>query len=341
MRILHAPYEIAGQLALLALGQRHLGHQAESYSAPHPFGYDPGPDIRPKPSANKLVRRTSLLAFALSAPFRYGVIHLHAGQSLLPEKLNGLDGRLVRAAGRKLVMQFWGSDARLPSLERARNRFYVNAYGENEDLNRKRLEQWADLTDGHAIAADHSFDIFLSPYFEHVHTVRQCVDTARLKPRYPVPDNKVPLVVHAPSNLAFKGTEHVRRAVSSLQDRGFSLHYVEITGGSHAASIDALSSADIVIDQLLVGSHGVMAAEAMSLGKPVFCYILPELLETYPVGFPIINVNPETLEDVLAEWLVSPELRLDNGKRARIYAEQFHDIRAVAAQAMAVYEQLP
>jgi glycosyltransferase involved in cell wall biosynthesis len=97
------------------------------------------------------------------------------------------------------------------------------------------------------------------------------------------------------------------------------------------------SMADIIIDQLMMGSHGAFACEAMALGKPVICYILDELLSTYPPGFPIINANPGTIVEVLEEIICSPEKRYEIGKKSRKYAEEVHDIRVVAKKLLAIY----
>ena len=98
------------------------------------------------------------------------------------------------------------------------------------------------------------------------------------------------------------------------------------------------SMADIIVDQLIVGSHGVFACEAMALGKPVICYILDELLPTYPSGFPVINANPNNVKKVLEELICSPETRYEIGKKSRIYVEKVHDIKVVASKLLKIYK---
>ena len=43
----------------------------------------------------------------------------------------------------------------------------------------------------------------------------------------------------------------------------------------------------------------------MALGKPVFCYLRKDLFKYNPIWkhCPIINVNPETLEDSIIKFL--------------------------------------
>ena len=148
-------------------------------------------------------------------------------------------------------------------------------------------------------------------------------------------------VIHSPTDLAAKGTEFVRRATAELKDAGAPIDYVEVHGVSHQQALEIYSGADLVVDQLCGGGHGVFAAEAMSLAKPVVCYLLPELKDAYPADLPIINANPATLKDVLAEWVDRPRERHELGLASRAYAERIHDHRVVARRLLEVYETLP
>mgnify|MGYP003334685746 FL=1 len=121
-----------------------------------------------------------------------------------------------------------------------------------------------------------------------------------LSPFTPVPpsDRARPLVVHAPSNRSKKGTEFVIEACSKLP---VDLDLVE--GVPHELARERYAKADIIIDQLLVGWHGVFALEAMALGKPVVTYLDPEVVERSAAGFgirvPIVSATPDTLVDQL------------------------------------------
>lgn len=340
MRILHCPIEIAQQVALTAAGQRDLGHVAHAYFPPHPFAYSLAPDRSPR-SSNRWLRLVERVGFACVVPLQYDVVHFHFAQSLLPEVAGYLDARAYRRVGRRVVVEFWGSDVRLPDVEAARNPYYVNAYGEDGATNRRRLQRWSSVTGGHAVVPDHSFLAYVQPYFDKVHVVRQRVDTKQYRPTYPRPDTRSPVVVHAPSQREYKGTRHLEEAVSDLRRRGLRFEYREVHGLSHDEAIRVYEQADLVVDQLCSGSHGAFAVEAMSLGKPVISWILPELVPTYPEGFPVISANPATIADVLADWVGRPEDRHRLGRQAREYAERVHDTRVVARRLVDVYRSLP
>jgi len=173
-----------------------------------------------------------------------------------------------------------------------------------------------------------------------VHHVHHRIDTERYQPVYPDPEKRKPMVVHAPSQPGVKGTEFIEQALDELRVKGMEFEYVRVHGLTHAKAMAVYRKADIVVDQLLLGSHGVFACEAMALGKPVICYILDELVDTYPEGFPVINANPDTIINVLEEVVASPERRAQIGRAGREYVERVHDIRQVAERLEKIYRQL-
>src|SRR5699024_3194010 len=115
-----------------------------------------------------------------------------------------------------------------------------------------------------------------------------------LQPHYPKATSS-PLIVHAPTRRNLKGTEFVIDAVKQLKKAGVSLDFKLIEGMNHQETMNLLSKADIVIDQMRIGSAGYLSTEAMALGKPVLCYIREDLIKKYPQGFPIVNANPNNL----------------------------------------------
>jgi glycosyltransferase involved in cell wall biosynthesis len=333
-RVLHAPVEIAGQAALSSLGLRARGIESHVLACRHPFGYR-SPDIVLPPG------RLSRARTVLAAARRHDIFHFYFGLSFLrrsPQRL--LDAKALRRLGKRVVVEFLGSDVRMPSLEARRNPYYVPGDGEDDERALALMRRWAQVTEGHVIVGDHSLDVSLLPHFAHVHYVGQRVDTRSLTPRPPRRDGVRPVVVHAPSHRAVKGTAHVRRAVQELRAGGVELEYVEVHGASHDETLRQCERADLVVDQLCSGSHGVFAVEAMSLAKPVICNLLAEYEATLP-GCPIINANPGSITEVLAAWLESPRDRHERGLASRSYAEANHDVDVVAARLLEAYEALP
>ena len=157
----------------------------------------------------------------------------------------------------------------------------------------------------------------------------------------PVPpsDNPRPLVVHAPSNREKKGTKYVIEACERLP---VDLDIVE--GVRHDEARERYARADIVVDQLNAGWHGVFALEAMALGKPVLAHLDPETVEQsaegYGIRVPIVPATKDTLEAQLRPLVESPALRREIGAASRTYVEQVHDIDRVADRLLAIYAAL-
>ena len=162
-----------------------------------------------------------------------------------------------------------------------------------------------------------------------------------LRPFTPVPpsDAARPLVVHAPSNREKKGTRFVIEACAQLP---VELDIVE--GVPHDVARERYARADIVVDQLNAGWHGVFALEAMALGKPVVTHLKPDVVERsaagYGVRLPIVPATAETLVDALRPLVEQPALRRELGAQSRAYVEQVHDIDRIADRLIDLYRSL-
>lgn len=340
--VLQAPKNVAGQLALTADGLRRIGLKVGTcYFVRHGRGYSqPVADYEPF-ACQSMVGWARMLFTMAWFIARYNVFHFHYGRSLLPERYWFKDAQLLKRLGRRVIVEFWGSDVRLPSVEMQRNPYYVNSYGENEQVNRKRMQAWSNITMGHVIVASGVMASYVVEYFPHIHRVPQRMNVQDIVPEYPNAENCAPMLVHAPSQLAFKGTDIVRAAVGTLRGEGFTFRYVELSNVHHTVLLDAVKKADLVIDQLRGGDHGAFAVEAMAFGKPVICYILPEFLGKYPDGFPVINANPDNLTSVLRSWLTNGRARHERGRLSRAYAERVHDHIKIASKLVDIYRSLP
>jgi len=175
---------------------------------------------------------------------RTDVFHFYFGLTLVPKSLQF---PILRATRKKSVFHYLGSDIRGKSRDEL-------TYGKRAD---------AEIVG--------SFDALR--WVPEAEMIPPGID---LRPFTPVPpsDRERPVVVHAPSNRAKKGTEDVIAACKQLP---VELEIVE--GLRHDEARERYARADIVIDQLYAGWHGVFALEAMALGKPVVTYLRPDVVE--------------------------------------------------------------
>jgi glycosyltransferase involved in cell wall biosynthesis len=249
-----------------------------------------------------------LAAFARLAP-RTDIFHFYFGLTLIPKRAQF---PLLRALRKKSVFHYLGSDIRGKSRAEL-------AFGKRAD---------AEIVG--------SYDAIR--WVPEARVIPPGLDLREFTPRAPS-DNPRPLVVHAPSNREKKGTQHVIDACAQLP---VELDIVE--GVPHEEARARYARADIVVDQLNAGWHGVFALEAMALGKPVVTHLKPDVVEKSAAGFgvrvPIVAATAETLVDALRPLVDDPARRRELGAESRAYVEQVHDIDHVADRLLALYRSL-
>jgi glycosyltransferase involved in cell wall biosynthesis len=237
------------------------------------------------------------------------VFHFYFGLTLVPKSLQF---PILRAARKKSVHHFLGSDIRGKTPEQL---------------------AYAQRADARIVG---SFDALR--WVPDAEMVPPGLD---LRPFTPAPpsDRERPLVVHAPSDREKKGTADVIAACAQLP---VELDIVE--GLHHEEARERYRRADIVVDQLQAGWHGIFALEAMALGKPVITYLKPDALEqaerAYGTKVPIVSATKETLVEALRPLVESPALRREVGAASRAYVERVHDIDRIADRLIDIYSRL-
>ena len=247
-------------------------------------------------------------AFARLLP-RTDVFHFYFGLTLVPRRIQF---PLLRAARRKSVFHFLGSDIRgKPPSALA----------------------YAGAADARVVG---SYDALR--WVPDAEVIPPGVDLAR----YPVTAGRGAerlLVVHAPSNRARKGTEHVEAACAGLP-----IDLEVVHGLPHEQAVEVYKRADLVVDQLNAGWYGLFAIEAMALGKPVVTYLHDEAVRRTEAAFgvevPIANATKETLAAVLRRLVDSREERERRARASRAYVEAVHDDEKVADRLLALYARL-
>jgi glycosyltransferase involved in cell wall biosynthesis len=139
----------------------------------------------------------------------------------------------------------------------------------------------------------------------------------------------VPVVMHAPSNTALKGTAEIEAALAPLVAEGL-VDYRRIEGVSPDRFGALLAESDIVVDQLLLGSYGVLACEAMALGRVVVGNVDAAVRSRVGVDVPVLDATPDTLIDVLRGVLADRESSRATALAGRGFVEQHHDGTAAA-----------
>lgn len=237
------------------------------------------------------------------------VFHFYFGLTLVPKSLQF---PILRATGRKSVFHFLGTDIRGKSPQEL-------AYGRRAG---------AQVVGSYAAAR----------WVPEAEVIPPGVDLSAYRP-VPPSDRARPVILHAPSSRRRKGTEHVVAACEGLDAE---LRIVE--GLHHDEARRRYEEADVVVDQLNSGWYGLLAVEAMALGKPVVGRIDEEAArrteEAFGVRVPIVPATKETLPGVLRGLVADPAERRRLGAESRAYVERVHDLERVADRLLDLYARL-
>jgi len=333
LRVLHAPAEIAGQGSVLARALRGLGVEA------HSLAYNPGfpqyrPDeMRPYDDQPPLPRYLGYLASTLRNFRRWDVYHFHFGRTLIPP--HNWDLPLYQALGRRVVFHYHGCDVRdrahmLATHARATctecDPFCIPA------RQKRILASARRFADAELVSTPDLLES--APRARHLPVALDLAD-------YPFapPAGRPKLVVHAPTNRLIKGTRYVEAAYAALRPGfpGVRFEVVERRPWSELRAI--LAEADVVVDQVFMGWYGMVAVEAMALGKPVLCFIRDDF-ESRLDDCPLVRCTREDLAERLAALLSDATDRRALGERGRAYAEREHAAPVIAGRLLELYRSL-
>jgi glycosyltransferase involved in cell wall biosynthesis len=169
-------------------------------------------------------------------------------------------------------------------------------------------------------------------------TLMQRLSLNEFLPHYPDPQKTKPLIIHSPSAKIAKGSNIIVAVIEELK-KEYDFEFRLLHNISRDEVLEIMKEADIFLDQIIIGGYGMASTEALAFGKPVMCYLMPELFEAgMPEECPIVNTNPDNLRQQLIKLICNPQLRCDIGKQSRKYVEKYHDLEKIAEQLLQVYK---
>lgn len=330
MRVLHLPLEVAGQVGEMCRELRRQGCHAVGYNWRHNYlQYD-----------HKLLHSDAYeMINTLDTALNYfDIFHYHTGYTLFKDKS---DIRIAAEAGKAVVMHHRGNDVRIAS-KAVRGKHGYNPYvytgdSQPEEQIIRNLQYFAKYVSA-VLVQDYELYDYVIDYYDEVHILPRLYDISKLTPPKQAGKER-PLVVHAPTSRSFKGTDQIERIAAKLQQE-LNFDFVIIEKKAMAEAKAIMQAADIVIDQILCGMYGNVSIEAMAMGKPVICYIRPDIAARLPKGLPIISANPDTLYDELKHLLLQPELRLELGRYGNQYVREHHDSTKIIKQLIEIYQKI-
>lgn len=327
MKIFHGIVEIAGQMGIMCCGLKKKGHIASAYNTFHSYlGY------------KEHLVNTNIVELRKNSKKIidfFDVFHFHYATTL---EENFTDLLKIKQKGKKMIMHHWGNDVRFHDMARINNPYvYTGDSPPNEEIHRRLSIISKYVTD--AIVQDYEVLPYVQKYYKRVHILPIAIDLDRFTPAYPDKRQKRPLILHAPTNPDFKGTVHVEKAINELRAT-HNFEYKRIEKMSNAEVIKLYKKADIIVDQILCGSYGLLSVESMALGKPVVAFIRPDLVGKFPSSLPIVNANPSNVKEKIKLLIEKPYERHLVGIKGREYVERYHDKDVVLNKLLAIYSKL-
>jgi len=354
-RILHCPENLGGNAKRLS--DHEKGHGFKSWSISlrkEVFGFE---------ADQTLVKSGSFLLGELArwkllwlAVTGYDVIHFNNGKTIMPHRIpfssirkrtnlliallytpyswlfEGKDLCFLKLVGKQISFTFQGSDARLSShytaLHPAKvieklNPDYVSARADSYKLKRiARAEKFADeiYCLNPDLLRNFSARAKFRPYYN--------VDTHEIAPHEVFADDTVH-IVHAPSKRDIKGTSYIVEAVNNICSTKPNVRFTLVENLSNEDAQKIYDTADLFIDQLIVGWYGGVSVELLARGVPVICFMadtsdLPQV-EVLTNAVPICNSNINTIEADLEEILKRPKDELKRcGESGVEFVKKFH-----------------
>lgn len=334
-RLLIAPANYAGQAYAWARAvDRHVpGAAAQNFKSHHTsFAYTSDLEVSREVFAADLLWRQEWRKFVTGT---YTHVMIESSQPVLGAgQARGIDhARQLQRAGLSVGLLSHGTDVRIPSVHKAE-------------------ERWAhyDALDPRVVArmeANARFNTqmmaeFDGPTFVSTPGLLRFVPGAQLLPLsidvdhwatdQPALERDRLVVLFMPSS-AQKGAEHIDPVLQRLDAEGV-ISYARPDRVPHAQMAQRYAASDVVIDQIGTADYGVAACEAMASGRVVVSHVAQrtrdEVLKRTGLPLPIVQADPETLEDVLRgihEDRVSARRHAEQGIE---FVRQVHDGRAAA-----------
>jgi hypothetical protein len=360
MKVLHLPTSVGGMAPALAEAERAHGLDARVlvlYQNQYRYPADIDVHLERHGAPGRLARHVATFVRYRSG---FDAYHFNYGSSLVHFLRRGvtlLDLPFYDSKARK-VITFNGCDARQKFPTMARNTaagncvaacFAEDCYGGmcNSgalDRNRRRAIEKAERHADRLFAVNPDLLYFLPP--GKTTFLPYAVVKPATTPKERFFEGDIVHIVHAPTQRAAKGTRAILAALDELcAEQGSRVRVTLVENRSQAEAQAIIRSADLVIDQILIGWYGAVAVEAMYAGVPVACYVNDDHLQFVPAAMarelPFLRVTPDNLLAQLRRFLCHREMATELAARGRAFAESWHDPLRLARMTEAAYRGGP
>jgi hypothetical protein len=145
------------------------------------------------------------------------------------------------------------------------------------------------------------------------------------------------LVGHFPNHGYFKGSKYLEAAIGKLRAEGHDIELLQLSGKPRDEILQAMAEVDVLVDQLVSGSFGLTAVEAMALGCPVICYLHDDVAIAERDACPVIPANPETIADVMRALYLDRKQLAEARIAGPQYVKRNYSIQSLGRHLAALY----
>jgi len=293
VKILHAPFEIAGMMGTTAKLLRKIGVDATSANF-----YDTW--LKYKCDVNLYVNGLSTEnAMKVIGPFceeameKYDIFHFHFARSLYPDYR---DLEILKKNGKKIVFQFWGFDSRSPEIyyyNQARFLGYhpPKPYYLTRELHalHRMLQRYADVMLG-------SFwlprGLWVSGMADLEGWSFKSREQYRQKSCFVKDPNKT-YFLHAPTVNWKKGSHILLSLLEECKADGLPIEIIYVDKEVPEKAKILYANTDFAVDMIGHGSFGLFGLEMMAWGIPVLVYhnSVHDAIRNYPPVVKITKAN--------------------------------------------------
>lgn len=261
-------------------------------------------DISRSPKVDSLIQKLSL--------DDYDIIHFDGGLDFYRSPKQALKWK---AAGKKIVCCYYGSDLRIRGL--------IPELDKISDLN--ITSEYDHL----ALKKDLKYIFY--PY-----------NTNEVPAKVSRDDDKI-VVVHSPTNRKYKGTDLIIKVMNKICGENKKVEFVLIENRPRTEVLEAKNKCDICIDQVggtMGGTgYGKAGIETLAMGIPVITNMTKEYQDWLPENpFSVAN-NEEELYSSLNELISDLNLRSEKGSFGKKWVEKYHGFGSVNNQLFALYKE--
>jgi hypothetical protein len=278
------------------------------------------------------------LCFFIYALFRYDIFHFLSGELILTRKLRRFELWTYRKLGKKIIMHFVGADIRsLKYLDWKRESIEDYLHGKenplpiSEDFQKSLVKDSLTYAQHILVSSADLLEIIPEATFFPVLLNDSDLAHASMRKEGPVK------ILFSPSSHRTKGSKYVHGVLEKIKDKyadnvellvpGYEVKSENAYAMTRYELLNAMRSADIVIDQMIIGWYGLKSVEALFLGCHVICFIDSKYEHNQFEDCPIYNANVLNLYSQI-EFLVNHTMEGNRNVDNKEWLSKYHFIES-------------